>query len=339
MSKMINYPKTGQFSDVVRSVSHKATFVGLDENEDPIYDGTREKPTLTFRGTVKLHGTNAAVCYNGTDMWVQSRNNVIDSLTGHMGFAEFVQANKDYFLKMFGKPKEGEDTITVYGEWAGPGIQNGVAISEIPQKMFFIFGVKVTPTEGDAYWLENFYVPEGNDRVWDLKEMATFWIMIDFNRPQLSTPLLAKITEEVENECPIAKHFGISGIGEGVVWECINGGERLLFKVKGEKHSSSKVKTLAQADPEKMQSIYDFVDYAATVNRVEQAMKEVATDGTALNKTHTPAVLRWIANDIIAEEAATLQASNIEWKDVAKDVSDRARRIFFDKLDNPSTSC
>ena len=228
---------------------------------------------------------------------------------------------------------------TVYGEWAGPGIQNGVAISEIPQKMFFVFGVKITPPETDpvepSYWIPYYEIASGNSRVWDLRQMQTYQIAIDFNRPQLATPELAKITEAVEAECPIAKLFGVSGVGEGVVWTAYYGVERLLFKVKGEKHSSSKVKTLAQADPEKMQSIYDFVDYAATVNRVDQAMKEVGfVVGTTLTKSNTPDVLRWIANDIITEESEILKASNIEWKDVAKEVSDRARRIFFEKLDN-----
>lgn len=337
MKKMINYPKTGQFNDVVRAVSHKATFVGLDENGDPIYDGTREKPTLVFEGTVKLHGTNAAVCYNGEEIWVQSRNNVVDSLTGHQGFAEFVHANKDYMNKMFEWLHVDGCVTTVYGEWVGPGIQKGVGVSELPQKMWFVFGVKITPEEGNAYWLADYDIVEGNDRVWDLRSMVTFRTVIDFNKPALCTSSLASITEAVENECPIAKQFGISGTGEGVVWVCNDNGERHLFKVKGEKHSSSKVKTLAQADPQKMQSVYDFVDYAATANRVEQAMNEVSGgDTTVLTKKNTPDILRWIANDIISEESATLQANNIEWKDVAKEVSDRARRIFFDKLESIS---
>lgn len=335
MGKMINYPKTGQFNDIVRSVSERASFVGLDENGDPIYDGSREKPTLTFRGTVKLHGTNAAVCYDGTNTWVQSRNNVINSLTGHQGFAEFVHSNKDYFDKLFQWLHVTGCITTVYGEWAGPGIQNGVGISKIPKKMFFVFGVKITPEEGDAYWLDNYDILDGNDRVWDLRQMASYWIMIDFNKAATATPLLAKLTEEVENECPIAKKFGVSGIGEGIVWECINGGERLIFKVKGEKHSSSKVKTLASADPERLQSIYDFADYAATESRVLQAMKEASVEGKPLTKADTATILRWIANDIISEEGHALQHNNLEWKDVAKEVSDKARRIFFTKLDNP----
>ena len=41
-------------------------------------------------------------------------------------------------------------------------------------------------------------------------------------------------------------------------------------KVKGEKHSSSKVKKLASVDVEKLNSIKDFVDYAVTESRLEQ---------------------------------------------------------------------
>ena len=50
---------------------------------------------------------------------------------------------------------------------------------------------------------------------------------------------MIEITEAVENECPVGKHFGVSGVGEGVVWTCVSEGwndSGTWFKVKGEAH-------------------------------------------------------------------------------------------------------
>jgi hypothetical protein len=49
---------------------------------------------------------------------------------------------------------------------------------------------------------------------------------------------------------PCSESFWFSGIGEGV-WSVNVNGTIHRFKVKGELHSSSKVKTLASVDVEK----------------------------------------------------------------------------------------
>ncbi len=76
--RMIKFPSIDQFPTVVTNINRHFNYVGLDENGDAIYDKTLPKPKLKFKGRVKLHGTNAAVCYNepgGT--WAQSRENII----------------------------------------------------------------------------------------------------------------------------------------------------------------------------------------------------------------------------------------------------------------------
>jgi hypothetical protein len=91
MKKMIKFPSIEQFRSVVATVLRQFNFVGLDENGDAIYDTTKPKPTLTFKGTVKLHGTNAAVCWNASSgMWAQSRENIITPEKDNAGFAFFV---------------------------------------------------------------------------------------------------------------------------------------------------------------------------------------------------------------------------------------------------------
>lgn len=56
MTRMIKWPSIEQFRNVVKNVQHRAAYLGLDAEGNPMFDKTRKNPTLTFRGTVKLHG-------------------------------------------------------------------------------------------------------------------------------------------------------------------------------------------------------------------------------------------------------------------------------------------
>lgn len=74
MKKHISYPSTNVFRNIVSNVNREYAFVGLDDNGDAIYDHSKPKPILRFKGTIKLHGTNAGVSYNKKNgIWAQSR--------------------------------------------------------------------------------------------------------------------------------------------------------------------------------------------------------------------------------------------------------------------------
>ena len=60
-----------------------------------MFDISKEKPTLTFNGTIKLHGTCASICYNDYNMWVQSRKQIITPLKDNAGFAFFVESKEE----------------------------------------------------------------------------------------------------------------------------------------------------------------------------------------------------------------------------------------------------
>jgi len=342
--KCIKFPKIEQFRNIVSAINRQATFVGLDENEDAIYDNTMKRPTLTFKGTIKLHGTNAGISYNDKlGIWTQSRNNAftLDKVDSHMGFTFFVNTHKDIFEDYFKRIADANDidtsiyTISIFGEWAGKGIQKGVAISEI-DKAFFMFGVKVSnPNDVDfkSQWLDFSEYSSPDNRIFNILDFPTYEIDIDFNMPQLIQNDLSDITMRVEKECPVGKVFGISGIGEGVVWTCSYNNSTHKFKVKGEKHSVSKVKTLAAVDVEKINSIQEFVNYAVTRNRVEQGLQTVFNSPRDYDRKRTGDFLRWIINDIMSEELDVLDKNGLESKDVNKYISTKAREMFFDEID------
>ena len=230
--------------------------------------------------------------------------------------------------------EEGQQ-ITIFGEWAGDGIQKGIGIAEL-ERAFYIFDCKVRDIETkEDMWIPvtgtykskfDFNIP----RVYNIANFPTYKIDIDFEHPKEAQNELIKITEQVEKECPVAKQLGVKDnlTGEGVVWTSFFKGKKLIFKVKGEKHSNTKVKKLASVDPEKLESIKNFVEYACTENRIEQGIKETG----ATERKDVGNLIRWVANDIIDEESDTLESNGIKWKEVAKGVADKTRKYYFNKL-------
>lgn len=95
---MIKFPSIEQFRTVVSNVNRRYNFVGLDENGEAIYDPNLPKPVLTFKGTIKLHGTNAGVSYNSQDdLWAQSRENIITPSPSKLIEIEFEDGSKQLF--------------------------------------------------------------------------------------------------------------------------------------------------------------------------------------------------------------------------------------------------
>ena len=349
MGKFIGFTKIGQYRQVIGDVKHTAQFKGMDDDGNMIMDRTATLPTLPFKSTVKLHGTNAGVAMgNDGDMWYQSRKGIITPTKDNAGFAFFADSHKDVFWNMITEIRKKEnihnDDIVVFGEWCGGNIQKGVAINGL-DKMFVIFAVKVAPLDDDIpnYYLhediwKDYSYPEHN--IFNINDYETNIIDIDFNHPDLSRNVMIDIMTEVEKECPVGKAFGRKlgeddTTGEGNVWCGWYNGTRLIFKIKGEKHSVSKVKTLAPVDIEKLNSITSFVDYAVTVNRLNQGIEQVfTTESKTPDMNSTGDFLRWIVNDITSEEMDTMVENKLEPKDVNKAISVFARKWYFNFLED-----
>lgn len=324
MIKQFNFTHIKQFRNLISDVNHE-------------YDGL-EKPILTFQGTTKLHGTNAGVCYDGNDMWCQSRKNVITVEKDNSGFAFFVEANKEWFEETMKNLYDENYIVSLYGEWCGGSIQKGVALNQL-SKRFVVFAVKYTNKEDheDHYYIKPIISISKERDIYNIWDFKTWQVDIDFNNPGYAQNQIVDWVLEVEKECPFSKEFGVSGIGEGIVFSCFheNGKREYLFKAKGEKHSASKVKTIAKIDPEVMESINSFVEYSTTENRLNQAIEQVFTiKGEAPRIEKTGDFLRWVIGDILREEIDTMKANNLEPKNVNKFISTKARIWFNEYLDN-----
>lgn len=356
MQTFKKFPKIGQFRDFIRSISQETRYSGKDENGNPLYDNDTPLPVLNIIGTPKIHGTNAAVVLNGDGtIHFQKRGGIATPLKDNFGFAswgtKWEQLFRSLFDELYSIIKLKEDnydkgdyqlpeggTIAIYGEWAGEGIQKGVAVSQLP-KSFYIFAVKINEgyEGGKSYWLDirSMTIPETfhQANIYNVSDIATYTKKVDMSNAKVVINDLVGMTQEVEDMCPVGKYFDVEGVGEGIVWSAEFKGKRYWFKVKGDKHSvsGSSPKVLKPVDMEKLQSVQSLVGKLATVNRVKQAMFENSIDGKVedLSKKDTPTILRWVANDIIEEEMDIILGAGFEWKDVAKEVSNATRVIFF----------
>jgi hypothetical protein len=352
MKQMSKFPSIEQYRNVIRHVQDATWYTGQDENGNPVFNKGKRLPTLKFKGTVKLHGTNAGVGYSfqTSEYWCQSRENIISIEYDNAGFAAFVYSKYDTFAELFqteiphylgdnGYDITKYDGVVVYGEWCGGSIQKKVAINALP-KMFVVFGIKLLTADEEANeWLPNECItvlldmlgsPAG---IFSIYDFPTFEIDIDFNEPEQSTNKLTEFTNQVEQQCPVGAHFGVFGLGEGIVWTCVthpfdNNGYR--FKVKGAKHQSSKVKTLAPVDIERVNSIKECVDQIVTENRLHQGLEYLTINHMDHIVENLGTFIKWVMSDCIKEELDTITGSGLSVKDVGGAVSKRAKIWFFE---------
>ena len=342
---LIKMPSIGQYNQAIKDIQHMARYTGQDENDEPIYDRNTKLPKITFSGSVKLHGTNASVCYNHKELWAQSKGNVLDFINGsdNAGFDAWVQTNKEFFELVLGdifKTNPKMEEVCIYGEWAGKGIQKGVAIAELP-KTFYMFGIKFKTKDEDEYrWAkDNEFTLEviakhGPDTVKSIFEYETYEIEVDIGNPKAIQNELIKITEDIDKLCPVGKAHGIEGHGEGVVWTGWYKDTKHTFKIKGESHARSKVKILEPVDDEYEQRKIDFANYATPAWRLEQGIQETfdTLNGGEMDIKKMGDFIRWVVKDIMKEELDKLQEYNLEPKEVNKTISTIVRNFFMNEL-------
>jgi CxxC motif-containing protein len=322
---MIKFPSIEQFRNIVKEVKIHHDYQGKNEDGSPIYNHLTPYPTIEFTGTVKLHGTNAGIVMYKDRIEFQSRERVLS----------LQQDNSQFMLQMSGKnldnlfgrmATEFNDYIAVFGEWCGQGIQKGVAVSELP-KMFVVFAVQV-----DGVWVTPNYFYDNEQGIYNIHQFPNYSIRVDFNNPELVQNKLVELTEIVENECPVGKHFGVSGIGEGIVWKSQYNDQFYQFKVKGEKHSVSKVKTLASVDVENVQNVKEFVDNVLTEARLNQGISWLKENNKPVDQTSTGDYLRWVITDVIKEEQDTIVTNQLDPKKIGGILNSKARVWYFNQL-------
>lgn len=347
---MHKYFSTGQYKNIITLVHERAHFYNIPA------------PTLTFQGTVKLHGTNGAI-YNkliNDDIVTQSKNNIITPLFDNAGFSKHIDNHKSLIKNIFDNLKSlypeaiQDKTAVIYGEWCGGNIQENVAISAL-NKMFVIFGIKLienNPINTDSpqeQWLVAEEISQllnlsnisllNHNQIYNIYDFPTFNVTIDLANPKSTQQQLINYTNAVEKECPVAKSFGISGLGEGIVWKCISPHPLirtydLVFKVKGKEHAVHHAKTIAEVDVQKVNSINEFIDHVVTSNRLKQGIEYLYEQHLYVTNQNIGVFLKWIVQDCLKEEQDTLVASGLNQKDITPAINTFAKTWYFKLINN-----
>jgi hypothetical protein len=230
--------------------------------------------------SVKIHGTNAAFRTDGKEIWCQSRTRIITPMNDNAGFAQWIEGHKSWILDYY-HMNDYCGVVTIFGEFAGRGIQKKVGVSEM-EKFFYIFHGQGAQGADFVNKEERFY-PHMSVSDWgngSLMERLEF------------------IKDEIDSECPFYKAMtGKVGVGEGLV--AFNQSGIPLFKFKGKSHEISEPKT--PKPPEELnQCTLDELGFATT-ERLNQIYLQVG-GGRILNLPEIPIYSHAVLDDIISEE-------------------------------------
>lgn len=353
MPQFISFPKIGQYNTSIQGIISGERFRGVSETGESIYDGSAVLGKVTFTGTIKLHGTNSAICVQNDELWLQSRENIITPIKDNCGFASaFGSVDKQVVIwniihklrEDFNIPKE--RIVCLFGEWVGPNVQKNVGISKIPAKSFFLFAIRVVDPEriitGDnqeGTYKEDRWLPIGGIsapaiNMYNIFDYQTFELEIDLNDPKEPVAKMQALVDEVERQCPVAKAFGVEGIGEGIVWTTMWKGTRIVYKTKGKEHAVTVHKDggTVSADTEKVNSINEFTTYALTEARLQQGIEKVF-GVEPLVKERTGDFIKWIMNDIVTEEINTISTNNLSVREIQGAISKRSKEWLHKKID------
>ena len=323
---LLPFPSIGQFSQFVSRY--------------------KVRENLTFSGSIKLHGTSAAIGYSKEHgLWFQSHKKIITPEADNYKFASMMTQHKeDISALMFSVAKTysidlDKNALILYGEFCGSNIQKGVGISGLPA-MLVLFDLAFLPydqnsNEENLKWLnlQKFPIPDSLSKiVYNIMDFETYQIEVDFKKlPEIRNQLV-KLTEKVEAECPVAKHFGNLGIGEGVVWRTLTeDGKVYRFKVKGEKHATSKVTTMAAVDVEKLRTLDEFVEKSVTENRLLQGIAEIFGNDLICKSWFQKlgAFNKWVVNDVKKEDMEAFPKDlQITDKDLSRAITAKSSKWF-----------
>ena len=337
MIRHISFEKTPNFKSISHEVMGKAIF-DFQVNNQKEYEGEPlDLPTVEFHGTEKIHGTNAAVCYNNIDgLWVQSRNNVIKIGEDNCGCAQAVANNEAEWLVLINHIliKHNIDldafTLTIYYEWAGGNIQgDNCAVSGSDKKAFIFAYARVSDDEGHLDWVDTKGISNDDCGIHNITDYPSYHITVNFNELERAQELLDSITfKMIEPKSPVGTHFNLDNVGEGAYYIAKVGTELIRFKHKGDAHGGKpkKKKTQEPINDARVQLLTNVAEQITPVWRLTQGITE--TGASTMKDFGT--LLKWIVADIEKEESHMFV--DIEYKEVHKYVVACVKSYFTETI-------
>lgn len=309
------------------------------------------KSEVTYKAKVKLHGTNAGVRVSSDgSVHALSRTSVITPQNDNAGFAGWVYLNSDSFASLSNPSHD----VVVYGEWCGPGIQQGVACTKLSQKVFAVFAIRLLDVNDDV---KNQFIVEPEEIKAILsgcKLIGTMhvlpWYSVNEKDCEFTLDLLDMNEKTVIGVDEINQHvleiekcdpwvkaeFGVEGIGEGLVLYPVDvehGGYtnfvNLSFKAKGEKHQTVSKTKPVQSSATVEDNVVEFVKMVCPLARLEQGLMTVNGNLDTPDMKNMGPFIKWIVQDVLKECQAEIAASGIDLKVIMKNVEKLARTWFM----------
>ena len=290
-----SYESIDSLSNHVYKLKKIHDYKGQNEEGNPIYQHTTPYPVIKYTGKVKLHGTNACISIIDGVVSFQKRSAILEGKADNAGFKAHFRGKENQLKELY---KHLGNEVYIFGEWCGYSVQKNVACSQV-EKFFCIFSVFAG---GKYHDIEDVSIPEL--RIFNINSGKTYEVEIDMGNPELSEDYINNATNETEKECSFTKNvFGISGIGEGVVWYNDN---IPCFKTKGLLHKISGKESRIKVEIPMFQESVDFVNSVVTTARVEQCLTELNLSPI---KSNYGKIIPWVIGDILKEELITIDSN------------------------------
>jgi len=355
--RMIKFPKITDFISTVKNIRFMAQYNGQDEINKAIIDYNTPLPSnLKYHATEKIHGTNAGVSYNNKlGYWVQSRNNILTIERDNAGCYLFSMKRKSNFINIINNLAEyynidlDVDIITIFFEFAGGNIQSYSALSNYDDKVAIIFShFKVSPIVEEVNghttkysqlyngrWESTKAYNDNENSIYNINNFKSYEGVIDVNDINKSVAEFNNIIAKLEDNSPVGQSFGIDGnIGEGVVVSLIYNNRLIRFKVKGSKHSKSKVKTLTPVDDKLEQRKIDFCNkFTCTPERLEQFYQQLLHENNNdISMKNFGSYIKYVMKDIAVEECDNLIENELNMKMINKYAVGMIKSYYVDQL-------
>jgi hypothetical protein len=322
----LSFPSIRQFRHVLKELPYV-----LGENIPEV---------LQFQGSIKLHGTHADVVRhiqtdgNHIDV-IQSRNRILSLESDNQGcFGFLTSKNWDDLFQQVANIHGNTvlSHIMICGEYCGEGIQNKVAICKL-KKMFVIFAIKIDNQWVDMDKYKN--VQCELESIYNILNFPLYEIELNTNDPEKAEEYMAKLTNQIDVECPFAKALaGISGPGEGVVWKCMMmpSSSRLWFKTKGQTHCATMTRKPEVTKEETCNFMKTFLDCTLTEARLCQGIAYLIEMEYTIDIVSISTFIYWVTDDIIKEEMDIIEEHQLKNSEIKKAVSKIAGTWYRNRL-------
>lgn len=308
--------------------------------------GVHAGSIVTYRAKVKLHGACAAFSIDDNDtLRTYSRTALITPNNDFCGFSQWVETHRERLLALH---RPGVNII-VYGEWAGKGIQKGVAASQV-ERFFAVFAARLATPEDPE---NDVFITEPDELMTYVQGIPGCYVLPWFNNcEEFVVPweadsdsfrdVIDRMNQHIVDieACDpwINATFGVKGIGEGLVFYPVSKQHDsyadfsyLSFKGKGEKHKTIVHAAPVQAEPTVIEGLDEFVRNVLPQSRLEQGVRATNDGSDIAMMVNLGSFLKWIGLDLEKETAHELLVSGLDRKVVYKKCNEYARNWFMNE--------